>query len=580
MTRKLISLSAVALIIIFGLLAARSLFRSGYFIMHDDLQMMRQLEMEKCFLDGQIPCRWVPDMGYGFGYPLFNFYPPLPYLIGEIFRIFGFAYTSTVKMTFALSMIASGVAMYILAKEFLGRLGAALSAIFYIWAPYHALDVFVRGAMNESWSLVWFPLILWTSYRLIIEKESRINWVIGLSLSWAALLMSHNIMVLIFTPFFTLWCLIWFLKGKTLSSLPALLMGGILALGLASFFVLPAIFEQGQVHINTLVSDYYDFSGHFATLNQLLFSRFWGDGPSTFGTGDGMAFPVGHFHWILSLFIFGLVGLRYLSKKKLDSMTLFVAFGFFIGWFSVFMTHSKSTPIWLTFPILRFTQFPWRFLTIASLGLSMIAGAIITLLANYIGSKKTLLKIVLFPYKYLVFGFLLVGLAAWNWSFFKPVRSGPVTDQEKFSGEAWRLQKAAGINDYLPVSAKFAPMEAQTVVAEVISGDGIIQEGSQGTYWTKFIADVTSSQAGVRINTIYFPQWKVFIDGQEAATSIADSEEWGRMYVNLTKGRHLIYAQIFNTRVRTIGNFISLISWVGLISFLLMKRISKRETSV
>ena len=62
------------------------LFQRGYFSMHDDLQATRQLELNKCFVDGQVPCRWVPDLGYGFGYPLFNYYPSLPYLIGQPFR--------------------------------------------------------------------------------------------------------------------------------------------------------------------------------------------------------------------------------------------------------------------------------------------------------------------------------------------------------------------------------------------------------------------------------------------------------------------------------------------------------------
>src|SRR3989344_736405 len=119
------------IILVISLIAARSLFAPGYFIMHDDLQMMRQLEMEKCFLDGQIPCRWVPDMGYGFGFPLFNYYPPLPYLIGEVFRIFGFTFVFSAKLAFALSIIASGIAMYLLAKDFFGRIGGMLSAIFY-----------------------------------------------------------------------------------------------------------------------------------------------------------------------------------------------------------------------------------------------------------------------------------------------------------------------------------------------------------------------------------------------------------------------------------------------------------------
>ena len=136
----------IIIVILFAILSGRTLiFQSVYFNMHDDLHMMRQLEMEKCFADRQIPCRWVQDMGYGFGFPLFNFYPPLPYLIGQGIRFLGFSFVNTVKITFALSFIVSGVSMYLLAKEFFpenfnfrGRkisLGALVSAFFYIWAP-------------------------------------------------------------------------------------------------------------------------------------------------------------------------------------------------------------------------------------------------------------------------------------------------------------------------------------------------------------------------------------------------------------------------------------------------------------
>ena len=50
-----------------------SLLKQDYYVMHDDTQMIRQLEFEKCLKDGQIPCRWTPDLGFGYGYPLFNF---------------------------------------------------------------------------------------------------------------------------------------------------------------------------------------------------------------------------------------------------------------------------------------------------------------------------------------------------------------------------------------------------------------------------------------------------------------------------------------------------------------------------
>lgn len=33
--------------------------------------------------------RWVPDAFFGYGYPVFNFYPPLFYILGALVADFG-----------------------------------------------------------------------------------------------------------------------------------------------------------------------------------------------------------------------------------------------------------------------------------------------------------------------------------------------------------------------------------------------------------------------------------------------------------------------------------------------------------
>src|SRR5581483_5447818 len=264
------------IVLVLALLAGKGLIGQGYFNMHDDLQMMRQLEMEKCFLSLQLPCRWVPDMGYGFGFPLFNYYPPLPYLFGEIFRLFGIAFVDTVKLTFLFAILASGISMYFLGKEFFGKWGGVLSSVFYIWAPYHSVDIYVRGAMNEAWGIIWFPAILLSTYKLLSagSKFGRVKakHIIGLSLSWCFLLLSHNLMALIFAPFFAVWCVIWIIKTKKITqSFVNLATAGMLSLGLAAFFTLPVALEQNLVQTQTLIQGYYDYSAHFATIKQLLF---------------------------------------------------------------------------------------------------------------------------------------------------------------------------------------------------------------------------------------------------------------------------------------------------------------------
>src|SRR3990170_2162804 len=97
------------------------LLGSGYFIMHDDLQVMRLFQMEKCIRDLQIPCRWSPDMVYGYGQAMFNFYSAFPYYLGIIYKLATpLSIMATVKTLFLISLVLSAIGMYLLAKEFWG----------------------------------------------------------------------------------------------------------------------------------------------------------------------------------------------------------------------------------------------------------------------------------------------------------------------------------------------------------------------------------------------------------------------------------------------------------------------------
>ncbi|AKM82840.1 hypothetical protein A2422_02625 [Candidatus Woesebacteria bacterium RIFOXYC1_FULL_31_51] len=555
---------AIMVVLIAGLLASRTLlFQKGYFNMHDDLQIMRQLEMEKCFKDFQIPCRWVPDMGYGFGFPLYNFYPPLPYLVGEIFRLLGFSFIVTVKLTFALSLIASGIGMYYLAKQFFDRFGGIISAIFYIWAPYHSVDVYVRGAMNEAWALIFFPLIFLYSYKLISKKKNEtIKWLILLALSWFGLLITHNLMVIIFTPIFGFWCLLWMWKEKNFKIIPKLIISGILALGLSSYFSLPAIFENKFTQVKSQLTGYYEYIAHFVSIKQLLITRFWGYGPSVWGVkDDGMPFQVGHVHWVITLVILALwlIGFYLVKNKKIKLKNLkttdyLILFLFLVGWFAVFMTHNKSTPIYKLVSPLALVQFPWRFLTIVIFSFSFLAGAITIFVKNKYFLSALIFFVILF-----------------NWNYFLPEHGklGKLTDEEKLSGVAWDMQQTAGIYDYLPIWAETAPKEPQKVVAEIVNGMGEITNTEEKTNFAKFKIETTGSI--VRINIFKFPGWKVYIDGKEVDYFVPKEETWGRMWIEVPSGKHSVEAKFVNTPVRTVSNLISLVSWLGLGAYLMLQ---------
>lgn len=561
---------AILIVIFFGILAAKGLIGAGYFNMHDDLQMMRQLQIEKCFLTLQIPCRWIPDMGYGFGYPLFNFYPPLPYLFGQIFRIFGVSFVDTAKLTFIFAFVASGVTMYLLSRQFFGKLGGIISSLFYVWAPYHAVDIYVRGAMNEAWALIFFPAVLLSSYKLISHKSGlplRDNTknIIFLALSWTGLFLSHNLMVMIFAPIFAVWCLLWIVKHKHLKAIFGLFIAGLLCLGLAAFFTLPIIFEQKLVHTEGLIGGYYEYSSHFVTIKQLLFSRFWGNGPSVWEDGDGMSFQVGILHIIVSSITIGattLLTLNQLKKRKkikLDKWVIPVIVFFGVGVVAMFMTHNKSTPLWLNIQTLKFVQFPWRFLTLVIFSFSFISGAIMVIL-----TKPSIKRIVFF----VLISLLLIS----NWSYFNVQgnKLSALSDSEKFAGAAFDLQRTASIYDYLPLTAKTAPKAPMVNFVEIIDGSAEVTNVKLGTHKNSFDINVTND-ARIRLGLFDFPDWRVYVDGKHIDTFIPDSEDWGRIYFLIPQGQHRVDVNLHNTPIRNAANIISLFSWLGLIGFVILR---------
>ncbi len=528
-----------------------------YWNMHDDMQMIRQLEMEKCFKDGQIPCRWTPDLGFAYGYPLFNFYPPLPYLVGQIFRTFGLSFVNTVKLSALLLIILSALAMYLLASDLTGPIGAFLAGLFYTYAPYHAVNILIRGAFNEAWATVFFPLIFYFSKKLLTTKSNTI-YLILLSLSWAGLLLSHNPMALTFVLFFAPWCLYWYwpsLIKKDFKPLIKLFTAGLVALSLSAFFTLPVLFESKLVQIESMFQNYYHYSVHFLSFHQLFFSNFWGDGPSVWGIYDGMSFAIGILHWVipslmLVFFVYQSIKKHSLKKYFLPIMIISLAY------FAVLMTHERFSFLWTILSPVQKIQFPWRFLN-HSLFLFSLSLAFLPPLLKKIDSR---LIPVFLP-------ILTLSLILLNYKYFFPVTFGPITDTQKFSGKAWNNQITSGIYDYLPKTASTA---AKSKAADIIDAvepantEYQLLSFQKGTDWWLFNLK-NETQAKFTLASLYFPNFQLFDNQQPLNFDV--EPELGRITINLDAGYHQIYLKFYNTPIRTFSNYLSLFTWIFIIVF-------------
>src|ERR1035437_4105520 len=129
-------ISPLAFIFLLSLVTVTPFLHAGFFPIHDNTQVQRVFEMAKSLRGGMFPVRWVADLGFGFGYPIFNFYAPLAYYVGSIINFLGFDPLFSTKLMMVLGIMLSGFSMYLLAKEIWGKHGGVISALLYVFVPY------------------------------------------------------------------------------------------------------------------------------------------------------------------------------------------------------------------------------------------------------------------------------------------------------------------------------------------------------------------------------------------------------------------------------------------------------------
>ena len=124
------------------------------------LQRLQQLET--AVRGGHFPVRWMPDANYGYGYPFFNFYAPLSIYVTAVFRFLGFSYVHSIQLAQLAGFVVAAWGAFALAKRWFGSSWAGLlTAVAYTTAPFHMVNVYVRGdSLAEFWAMAYYPLVL------------------------------------------------------------------------------------------------------------------------------------------------------------------------------------------------------------------------------------------------------------------------------------------------------------------------------------------------------------------------------------------------------------------------------------
>jgi hypothetical protein len=576
--------------------------------------LVRLQQLVVALQGGVFPVRWMPDAAYGLGYPFFNYYAPLAYYLGALACFLGFGYLGALKLTQIAGFVVAGLAMYRLAADtFHSRPAGLLASLVYTYAPFHLVNVYVRGdSLGEFWAFAFYPLII-LALRRLRDRPTLPN-AAWLGLAYAGLVLSHNLSAFIFTPFALLYALILPLtrpspptplplregnalplSGREQCSLSLWERAGVrgklriylliavgLALGLAlsAFYWLPALAEQDAVQLSRNLTGYFDYHGHFREEDLVQ------AGPE-FNyevTERETAFAMG----LVQAGLMALGGLAllagWLRRRRVEPVGtrargrinpapgLEPLLALLTTLSATWLITSSSAPVWNHLPLLPFVQFPWRFLSVQAFGGSLVTGALVGGLGAT--NDQRWIPLVVRRSSFVAswpVALVAGGLSLWAAMARLPVDFLPITDAdvtpdrlalyEWFTGNIGSTVRA----EYLPAGVARRPYSSANFLnggtqapPNVTSGQAAAQLVHQGPADELWHIDVASAQADLVFHTFWFPGWQATVDDHPVPVTAMPGS--GLIGLSLPAGQHAVALAFGRTPVRLAGEVISLLA--------------------
>jgi hypothetical protein len=214
--------------------------------------LLSWMEVAHQFHGGTLHPVWAYTPSFDAGEPRFVFYPPLSWTIGAALTLLAgphrFALVPVLYTWIAL--FASGLAMRQLAGRYASRAAALVAAAAYMANPYMLFTAYERTAYAELLAAAWMPLLL-----LAVLRERPRAWQIGcaVGLLWitnAPAAVAGCYALALIAVVRLVMQLVRHRSAEAQRFALHIAGGTALGLGLASFYIVPAVVERPLVLIN------------------------------------------------------------------------------------------------------------------------------------------------------------------------------------------------------------------------------------------------------------------------------------------------------------------------------------------
>jgi hypothetical protein len=325
-----------------------------------DFHFTSWIDAEQSFAHGVVYPRWANFANHGAGEPRFIFYPPLSWMLGGFLGLV-LPWSLTPTVFIFLMLAATGLAIWALAREGLEDGPAVLAGCIAIYFGYALFTIYRRSAYAELSGGFWIPMLLlfalrnrkpegrfWervldgsaTPLALIVAGAWLSNGPVGLMASFLLMAIAAT----------SSW------MQRSVAPLVRAALSATVGIGLTAIYLLPAEWERGWASINQAVT----FDGQRVE-NSWLFA-----------------------HHVFNPYLYAHDLM--LEKASSVAVLMFVATlaGGLIAWIRETLPGEKrwwvplalipvavlplqfpfSLPVWNTVPMMRYIQFPWRWLLV------------------------------------------------------------------------------------------------------------------------------------------------------------------------------------------------------------------------
>ena len=540
------------------------------------LHIYRSVVFSAARADGWWFPAWVQPINAGLGGPLFALYPPLEYYLIDGLHALGLPHTLAFRGLTALALLIASTGAFGFALALGARVpGALAAAATYTYAFPLLHDLLERGS-PQGIAVALYPWALWSSLRCLTAPNGR--RLALAALSWALILLSHNLSTAFLLPTFGLLALI-LARRRGWSALWQAILILAFGLGLAAFFVFAFLDGQQFVQLGNLSqAEYVRIADNPLALSDLLRS------PRAYDTGfdnNSMGDHLGPLPGLILLA--GLAaGLMRLSSSPQppsppeiggrrgrrqaggEGWRIAVVIGFaLLGLATLWLQTGSANWLWRAIPALSVVQFRARLLGVVSLSVAVMIALVIEIAGK----------------RWEGIAAAIVGLAAvlpalpvlYPQLQYRYAKLGPSLTVSEVQVAALQnhVPGLTAFNEFLPQwrYQPFSQEEAQRVavmpLANLPAGGRILTDERRTGLLRAEIETPVSFVAAM--HTLYFPGWVARVDGQP--TPLQPAEGSGYAQVNLPAGRHTIELRYTGTTAQHAG---ALVSGATLLALLLI----------